>query len=194
MKIAILILAAGSSNRMGKPKQLLPINHTTLLGISIENALQSQTKDVFCVLGSEFEKVKASIKYFNVEIINNTEYKKGLSSSIVEGIKYINSLTFDAVLIILGDQPKIKATYLNNLINVFKENQNKIVASNYKNGFGVPAIFPKNTFNELIDLKGDKGAKDFLNSNSKTIISIETPVEFLDIDTEEDYLNYLESL
>ncbi len=194
MKTAILILAAGSSNRMGTSKQLLPIHTTTLLGIVIKNALLSEANAVFCVLGSEYKKVKESIKNFDIEIINNTNYNNGLSSSINAGVNHINSELYDAILIMLGDQPKIDSNYLNRLIDTFKANQNKIIASSYKNSFGVPAIFPKYAFNKLQGLKGDKGAKDVLNSNSKSIISIKADSNLFDIDTKEDYNNYLNSL
>jgi len=194
MKTAILILAAGSSNRMRTQKQLLPVHTTTLLGIVIKNALQSKADAVFCVLGSEFKKVKDSIKNFDIEIINNTNYNHGLSSSINAGVNHINSKLYDAVLIVLGDQPKVNSKYLNKLIDTFKANQNKIVASSYKNNLGVPAIFPRNTFDQLQMLEGDKGAKDVLNSNSKSIISIKADSKLLDIDTKEDYNNYLNSL
>ena len=194
MKIAVIILAAGGSTRMGKPKQLLAVHTTTLLGITIKNALLCEAEKVFCVLGSEFKKVKGSLKNFDIEIIRNASYKNGLSTSIHEGIKHIDRKFYDAALIMLGDQPSISPQYLNDLINTFKNHKNKVVASNYNNTLGVPAIFPKHTFNKLQELKGDKGAKAFLNSNTTTIISIDTITELLDIDTEEDYNNYLKSL
>ena len=193
MKIAILILSAGSSKRMGTAKQLLPIGKTTLLGLCIENAIHSNAEKIFCVLGSNAEKIKHSISQYNVEIILNNNYEEGLSSSIIEGIKYINSENFDAVLIMLGDQPNVNTKYLNSLILSSEKHSSKIIASKYLDNIGVPAIFPKSYFEQLQKIKGDKGAKDFLNSNTSHVISIESD-RLLDIDTKNDYLDYLKTL
>jgi molybdenum cofactor cytidylyltransferase len=193
MNIAIIILSAGSSTRMGTTKQLLPIGDTTLLGISIENALQSNADKVFCVLGANTEKIQESAPLYNIEVILNNKYKEGLSSSIKKGIKHIEDKGFDAALIMLGDQPKVDSNYLNLLISYFKSNPTKITASEYEDTIGVPAIFPKIYFNQLQQVKGDKGAKDFLNMHKAQVISVKSD-KLIDIDTQEDYLNFLKTL
>lgn len=185
-KTAIIILAAGSSSRMETPKQLLPYKNTTLLGWVIENAQKSIVNDVFCVLGSNVETIKKSIEKYNIETIYNPDFKDGLSSSIVSGIHHIIPENFDSVLIILADQPKITFTSLNELLKTSEENSIKIVASNYGNNVGVPAVFPKHFFKELLDLKGDKGAKKLLRELQSEIISINS-FNLVDIDTKEDY-------
>jgi molybdenum cofactor cytidylyltransferase len=191
MKIAILLLAAGSSSRMGVAKQLLPIGEMTLLGIVIETALQSNANKVYCVLGANAEVIKQLISKYNIESIFNPNYKTGLSSSIVAGIEHFKTQNFDAVLIVLGDQPLIKAEYLNEMIATFKNYKGKIIASKYNNTFGVPSIIPKIYFNQLLKLKGDKGAKDFLNSND--VIPLENK-NLMDIDTKKEYEDYLNSI
>lgn len=191
--IAILILAAGSSSRMKTPKQLLPIKTTTLLGNTIEHSVASKAVKVYCVLGSNFEKIKDSIKAYDIEIILNSEYTNGLSTSIVNGIKHIQPKTFDAVLVLLADQPKVDTNYINTLINDFNKNPETIIASNYSGSYGVPAIFPKHVFEQLLLLKGDKGAKDFLNSENTRVVPL-IHSDLIDIDTQEDYNNYLKSL
>lgn len=193
MKIAILLLAAGSSSRMGVAKQLLPVGETTLLGITIETALQSNAHKVYCVLGANAEVIKQSISKYNIESILNPKYKTGLSSSIVIGIEHLTNQNFDAALIVLGDQPLIKTEYLNEMIATFKKYDKKIIASNYNNTFGVPSIIPKIYYNQLLKLKGDKGAKDFLNSNDKDLIPLEN-TNLMDIDTLKEYQDYLNSI
>lgn len=193
MKIAILILAAGTSSRMGSPKQLLTINGKTFIEIAIENAIKTTVKDVFCVLGANAEKIKSEISNQNVEFIFNKNYKKGLSSSIVFGIEYIKKqhLNFDAVLILLVDQPEVDTEYLNDLIATFQKNKTKIIASSYSKKSGVPAIFPKKYFKSLQLLKGDKGAKEFLQKHTSEIIQLKRKQAFLDIDLPEEYESYL---
>ncbi|WP_298900481.1 nucleotidyltransferase family protein [uncultured Psychroserpens sp.] len=193
MTIAILLLAAGNSRRMGTAKQLLPVGSTTLLGHSIDCAIQSNANKIYCILGAHANDIKASIPMQQIEVIINDNFMDGLSSSIRAGIHHINHLNFDAVLIILADQPLIDSKYLNILIQGYIKNPTKILASDYGNAIGVPAIFPKKFFKQLIELKGDNGAKKVLNHNSNEIIKVKCNA-LLDIDTKEDYLNFLKSL
>jgi len=183
-EIAILILAAGSSSRMGKAKQLLPFKHTTLLGWAIEQAQATNAENIICVLGANVEKIEKSILKYNVRTVLNTDYLNGLSASIVKGIKELKKE--DAVLIILADQPNITSEYLNKLLEKYRKTPSKIIASNY-NGFpGVPAIFPKKYYPELLNLRGDMGAKEFLNNLVQEIV-IEEAIDLHDIDFPEDY-------
>lgn len=185
MNIALLILAAGSSSRMHQPKQVLPVGDTTLLSLVIQNALKTIVSKVFVVLGAELKVIKNSIQDFPIQIIYNSNYKKGLSSSIVKGIKEL--LDYDAVLILLGDQPKIDSIYLNEMVLAFKKQPRFIIASEYDGINGVPAIFPKKFYSELLKLEGDKGAKTLLNSDKLQVVKSKNPVNLLDIDTPQDY-------
>ncbi|WP_299338738.1 nucleotidyltransferase family protein [uncultured Psychroserpens sp.] len=193
MTVAITILAAGSSSRMKKIKQLLPIQNSTLLGIAIENALQSDADQVYCVLGANADLITNSIQNSNIKIIYNPKYSEGLSSSIIAGIEYMSSKPFDATLIMLGDQPMVDSEYLNKLIINFKGNPSQVVASEYSDKIGVPAIFPKTFYNQLLQLNGDKGASLLLNSETINIKTV-TGSSLVDIDTEEDYNSFINSL
>ena len=190
-KTAILILAAGSASRMGKMKQLLPYKNTTLLEWIIEQALKSIVKNVFCVLGANKEKIKKQFTTKPIEVIYNPNYKNGLSSSIVAGIDFLQKHNFDNALIILADQPHVTSEYLNSLIEASKKNPTKIIASNYQGSVGVPAMFPKKYFNDLLNLEGDKGAKNFLLQHNSNVLKINSHQNLLDIDTPEDYQHLL---
>lgn len=189
-KTAILILAAGKSSRMGSIKQLLSYKKTTLLGWAIKQAKQSKANTVFCVLGANSEIIKKSIENYLVEIIYNADYNNGLSTSIITGVSHLKDKNFDTVLIMLADQPSISTDYLNQLIITSEENNGKIIVSNYGNKMGVPALFPKQYFNKLINLKGDYGAKEFLKMYLSEIIKMPT-FYLVDIDTKEDYKNLI---
>ena len=190
-KTAILILAAGNSSRMGKTKQLLPYKNATLLEWAIEQAQKSVVKNVFCVLGANKEVIEKQLTSNIVEIIYNPNYKDGLSTSIVKGIEFLQEHNFDSALIMLADQPHVTSEYLNSLIEASKNNPSKLIASNYQGSVGVPAIFPKNYFNDLLDLKGDKGAKNFLLQQNNNVIKVNSTQNLLDIDTPEDYQHLL---
>ncbi|WP_431165669.1 nucleotidyltransferase family protein [Tenacibaculum halocynthiae] len=185
-KTAIIILAAGSSSRMGSSKQLLPFKHTTLLGWTIEQALNLKTATVYCVLGANFQLIKKEIEHYPIQILHNYNYENGLSSSIVTGIKYIIDKRYDSVTILLADQPKITSFYIHEMLLISKENPTKIIASNYCKKVGVPAIFPATYFSELVQLTGDKGAKELLNKKKENLMKM-TPFNLIDIDTPEDY-------
>ncbi|MDO6675313.1 nucleotidyltransferase family protein [Tenacibaculum sp. 1B UA] len=186
-KTAILILAAGNASRMGKIKQLLSYKNTTLLEWTIEQAQKSVIKNVFCVLGANKETIEKELTTNAIEIIYNPNYKNGLSTSIVIGIDFLQKHNFDSALIMLADQPHITSEYLNSLIEVSKNNPSKIITSSYQGSLGVPTVFPKGYFSDLLNLKGDKGAKNFLLENNNNIIKINSSQNLLDIDTPEDY-------
>lgn len=187
----MLILAAGSASRMGKVKQLLSYKDTTILGKVIENGIETFTaKDVFVVLGAHAESIKKHLKY-EVNYIVNQQFSLGLSSSIICGVQEL--LNYDAVLIALGDQPKIDSDYLQTMLNTFKENQANILASDYGIFNGVPAVFPKKYYTNLLQLKGDKGAKQLLNSKLNLIKTIVDSEKLTDIDTPEDYQKLINS-
>ena len=189
-KIAVIILAAGNSNRMGKIKQLLEWEDKTIIEKIIKLSLSLKTKDVFVVLGSNYKKIYDVINKYNITIIKNNSWENGIGSSISTGIKkvmgYYNSL--DGVLIILGDQPLISKKYLEKMIHVFFKKKPDIVSSKYKKSFGVPAIFGNSIFQSLTNLNKDFGAKKLMGIHLKSMIILKPSQEILyDIDTEKDY-------
>ncbi|WP_047790723.1 nucleotidyltransferase family protein [Tenacibaculum mesophilum] len=186
-KTAILILAAGSASRMGKIKQLLPYKNTTLLEWTIEQAQKSVIKNVFCVLGANKDAIEKKLTTNAIITIYNPKHQDGLSTSIIKGIEFLQEHNFDNALIMLADQPHVTSEYLNSLIKVSKKNPSKIITSNYQGSVGVPAVFPKEYFNKLLNLKGDKGAKNFLLQHDDNIFKVNSSLNLLDIDTPEDY-------
>jgi len=189
--IAILILAAGASQRMGKPKQLLKWKNTTLLGHAIETAQGTQS-DVFVVLGAHFEEVNALINQYSIHILKNENWQSGLGSSIAFGVSHIlkSKLNIDGILIMLADQPMISIQYLNSLINAYKVGESQIVASSYRNGnHGVPALFDKVYFHKLSKLNDDKGAKVILDKYAENVFVIDAKHLLSDIDSLQDYEN-----
>lgn len=179
--LAILILAAGTSSRLGQAKQLVKYQKKTLLENACINALKI-SENVFVVLGSRENECKETIKNLNVNVISNKEYKDGLSSSIKAGI--LELLSFKKVLIMLCDQPFIPISHFKKLIKESEEN-NTIICSLYDNKIAVPAIFPENKFSLLIKLEGDKGAKDIIKNNEHKYIVLDNKFS-LDIDEEAD--------
>ena len=189
-KLAVLLLAAGSSSRMGVPKQLLKWNNSTLLQHTINTVKQIKKDEVVLVLGANFQDIKSKIDTTELTVIYNENWEKGLGNSIACGINQIikSVQQIDNVLIMLADQPLIDSNYLNEMIETQLLNPDKIICTSYQNKrLGVPAIFNKIYFKELSELNHDKGAKDLLNKNSDNILFLDGTYVISDIDTMEDY-------
>ena len=169
---------------MGTPKQLLKHGDTTMLGQVIDNSLKSRASGVHVVIGAHANLIRPNLPK-NIGVIINKEFEKGLSSSINKGVTEL--LHYDSVIIALGDQPLVTSNYFNELIELFIKNPSKIIASKYEKHNGVPAIFPKQFYSELLNLKGDTGAKSLLNSNKQIVQVIKTSVNLFDVDTPHDY-------
>jgi molybdenum cofactor cytidylyltransferase len=192
--IAVIVLAAGKSSRMKTPKQLVKIGNNFLLEFVLSKAKAINKNHVYCVLGANDALIRREIPSSNVHFIYNAAFNEGLSSSIVSGISEIEMHPdYKAVLILLGDQPAIDKEYLDAMIALFSEDNSKIIASNYKEKLGVPAIFPKSYFSKLKNISGDFGAKEMLHT-SKDVIALNRPTNFIDIDTEKDLQDFKNSI
>lgn len=187
---AILILAAGASKRMGDIKQLLSYKNSTLLGHAIKQAI-SASNNVYVVLGANRDKIKKIIPN-NVTIIQNKQWEQGMGTTIATGINTLREKgTYDAVLIMLADQPLIDSVYLKKMMEVFAENTHQIVATRYNSKNGVPAIFDKALFPELTKLDSDVGAQQLMKTHTQVIMSLDVGEKAIDIDTPESYLELL---
>ena len=194
--IALTILAAGESSRMGQIKQLLPWGNTTLLGNAIEQAISSQVNEIFVVLGANAKQIHAQHEQYDVHWVYNNAYESGMGTSVASAINALKSSTvaYDGILIMLCDQPYIDSTYLDHLIQTFNRNENLIVATSYTSKNGVPAIFTKEYFQELSGLRADIGAKDLIARNSKHTLAIEPKGKQEDLDTYKAYINAANNL
>jgi molybdenum cofactor cytidylyltransferase len=192
--IAVIVLAAGKSSRMKTPKQLVKIGNNFLLEFVLSKAKAINKNHVYCVLGANDARIRQEILSSNVHFIYNAAFNEGLSSSIISGVSKIEMQSdYEAVLILLGDQPAIAKEYLNEMIALFSKDDSKIIASTYKGTLGVPAIFPKSYFSKLKNMSGDFGAKEMLHAN-KDVIALKKPTNFIDIDTEKDLQDFKNSI
>lgn len=189
MKIAILILAAGESKRMHGIKQVLPWKNTTLLGNAIEQAIQSKANTVYVVLGANANRIVPTIAHYNIQTIENKNWKNGLGNSIGCGVHFLkeNQLQYDAILITLADQPLINAAYYNLLIDTYSQKDAKIIASETNNAPCVPAIFDALYFEKLTQLNQDKGAKEILIAAQNEVYRLRSITNLMDVDTTSSY-------
>ena len=187
MKIAVLILAAGGNSRFGSVKQLALIDGQPMLQHCINTANSLRPNSVYTVLGSQAEQL--SNKISNTKIIFNEQWQQGLGSSIAAGATHLQN-RYDAILILLADQPAVHREYLARLVSLFKGSQ--LACSRYNTHLGVPAIFGQSHFSALQNMKGDEGAKVLLQSVAPRPKSLALGACALDIDTPEDLDIFLE--
>jgi len=188
---AIIILAAGGSSRMGLPKQLLQHRGKSLLRHSAETALATLPSEVVAVLGFEADRMKHEVDDLPVRIITNQGWQEGIASSIRAGIAEV-PVTVEASLMLLCDQPFVTSDLLFLLITACTD-EKPIAATGYEQTFGVPACFKRSLFAELLDLRGDAGAKRVIHQDQRRVITIPFTEARVDIDTLEDYRTHLES-
>lgn len=189
--IAVIILAAGRSARLGTPKQLLSYRGKTLLQHSIDTALESMASQILVVLGSKKDSIKKEIEQTQIFILENSSWESGMASSISCGITNLQIIApeSEAVILMVCDQPFVNAKLLNNLINKHKDSKQFIVASSYANTLGTPALFHKSLFVELLALKGESGAKSLIKKYSQQVGFVSFDQGSIDIDTRENYRN-----
>ena len=191
--VPILLLAAGASRRMGTPKQLLAWNGITLIEHQIQTLLKTGQK-VYVVLGANVSEILPFIKSYNVTPIIFKKWNSGMGNSIAFSIAYLqkNNNFLQGVLITLVDQPLISVSHYNSLLKKFNPNLEQIVFSVSDKGWeGVPAIFHKSHFQELKNLKGEKGGKNIIKSLDKTVVKVTTSNLLTDIDTPKAYKELL---
>lgn len=188
-EIAIIILAAGSSSRLGKPKQLLNYQGQNLLNHAIETATVSNAGSVIVVLGSNATEIEKQIHTDNVYIVFNENYEEGMASSIRCGLEASQKLPtpVNAIILMLCDQPFVNTSLLNDIIKTHKDTDKAIVSCSYVNTFGPPTLFHKSIFNELLELKGDIGARKIIHDHINDTATIPFEVGEVDIDTEADF-------
>ena len=184
----IIILAAGKSERLGQPKQQLLYQGNSLLQHRINIALQSPYRPIIVVLGAFADEILERLTPKPIDVIINTKWEEGMASSIRAGIDYLQKdLTVNNVLIMLCDQPHVDAALLNKIVQTKNHSKKGIVACAYDNALGVPALFDKHYFPELLSLSGNQGAKKVLTSYSEDIATVPFPMGAVDIDTIDDY-------
>ncbi len=192
MSVAAIILAAGESRRLGRPKQLLAYGGETLLDRAIRIATEGGASLVLVVLGARFQEIAGSIQSPTAIKVHNDRWRQGMGGSVHAGMRALGVCAPDAtaVLLMSCDQPRLTAHHLRTLLEAFaSQASTSIVASSYAGVRGVPAVFPRETFAQLRALGGDKGARSIIESAPCPVVAIEFEGGDVDIDWPEDLAN-----
>lgn len=192
----IIILAAGNSSRLGQPKQLLPYKHDTLLQHIIEEAAVLSNAVVIVVTGFNHELIAKKIDSSEIKTTFNPDWELGMSSSINKGLNKTLQLypEIEKCIFAVCDQPFVSHFIFENLIDVYHKTKKGIIASSYAETLGTPVLFDKKYFSELLNLKGQEGAKKIINRFLEDTASVPFEKGEIDIDTEEDYNKLISEL
>ena len=189
MRVAAVVLAAGGSTRFGKPKQL-----AIFQGEPFVRRIAAAAKDAGCapivvVVGADAAQITSVLAGLPVSIAEHPNWSNGLGSSIAVGVKHAATIAadLDAAILLACDQPLVNAAALRQLIQLHLEKGKPIVASAYAETLGIPALFNRSYFADLLQLKGDSGAKGIILARRHDVASFNFPGAAIDIDTTADY-------
>jgi molybdenum cofactor cytidylyltransferase len=184
-----LVLAAGGSKRLGQAKQLLPYGGAPLLGHVLQTARSCPFDQLLCVVGGASAEVRRWVDLRGVEVVENTSYGEGCSSSIAAGLEHVDGRA-EVLVLILGDQPGVGVANVEALLD--GRGDAPLAACAYRDGRGHPLAFASSMFGELADLHGDKGVWKLMDRHAGELVEVEMdgPIP-LDVDTWDDYRRVL---
>jgi molybdenum cofactor cytidylyltransferase len=189
--IGAIILAAGGSSRLGQPKQLLPFHGKTLIRTVIDAAHEAGCSPLVVVTGNYSEKLHRELAHANVIEVRNANWQRGIGSSIRSGVQALRDHAPDveATFLLACDQPAVNARLIEGMIATLLATKKDIVASSYAGTVGVPALFGRSFFEDLLAIGDDAGAKSIILQNHERVAQFAFPAGAIDIDTWDDWEN-----
>jgi len=186
--ISAIVLAAGAAKRMARPKQLLPLDNSTVLERAVDSILDSRIDEVIVVVGYLANEMADLLANKPVKIVENPNYHRGMSTSIVSGLSLVSESS-KAVMIALADQPYIDSLIVNKLIEAHATSNKGITLPVYKYRLGHHVIFDIKYKDELRALKGDVGGRQIINKHLEDVLEVAVNNDsiLVDIDTTNMY-------
>ena len=180
-----LVLAAGGSKRLGRPKQLLPFGSATLLDHVLDVARVCPFDQLLCVVGGGADGVLQTVDFGGVQVVENPAFGKGCSSSIAAALGAVDAHS-EVLVLMLGDQPGVGAATVEALLS--GRGDAPLAACSYADGRGHPLAFARSMFGELSEMHGDKAVWKLLDRHGAEVVDV--PIDGAiprDVDTWEDY-------
>ncbi len=193
-RTAGIILAAGASRRLGRPKQLLPYGAGVLLEAVLATARDCAFGQTVLVLGGAGAAIQRTVDTSGCDVVLNPDFDEGCGSSIATALAAVRPDT-DAVVLLLGDQPGVRAASVRSALGALRPAAAGIAVCRYDDGLGHPLAFARRLLPELAALHGDKAVWRLLEQRADDVVEVRAagPVP-LDVDTEEDYRRLLDGL
>lgn len=191
--VGAVVLAAGSSSRMGRPKQTLRFRDTSLLRSAALAALGAGLRPVVVVTGAHAELSRRELEGLDVREVFNARWETGMASSIRAGVEALVGADpyVAAAVLLLCDQPHVTAEVIHSLVTTRRANGSAVVASEYGGSFGAPALFDRTLFPELTRLEGAAGAKEVIKRHAAEAHFIPFHGGEVDVDTPDDFSRLL---
>ena len=189
MNVGAVILAAGSSSRMGRPKQTLQLQGMSLLRRAVIAALDATCDPVVVVTGANAELSRRELDHLDVREAFNPNWEAWMGSSVRAGIEALISINagIAAAVLLLCDQPHVTSGVVSRLLAAYQTSGRPITASTYGESFGVPALFSRTVFTELMQLTGSSGAKEVIKRHASESHFLPFPEGEVDVDTPDDF-------
>jgi len=190
--VAVVILAAGMSRRLGRPKQVLPLAGKPIVAHVGRRARASNAARVVAVIGGARHQTMAALDGIVDELVINGSYSLGQGTSIASAIRHLESTQHiggqcDAAVFLLGDQPGIETETINAVINAWEQGS-KIVMANYRDQPGHPVLFDRQFWPELTALDGDEGGRLIIRNHADRLMQVPVDADSpMDVDTEADW-------
>jgi len=192
--IVAVVLSAGESSRMGRPKALLPIDGQTFIERIVAALKQTKVGKIIVILGHNFRELEAKISHLPVQILINTDYRQGQLSSLQLAVRDLQAdADCDGMLVHLVDHPYLAPALVQEMIRRFYETKKRIIVPRYHGKRGHPVIFSNTLFGELLSAPMAEGAKAVVNAHRAETLEIDTQEEGIavDIDTPELYQQHV---
>jgi molybdenum cofactor cytidylyltransferase len=183
--ISAIVLAAGAATRFGASKQLAPIGGKPLLEHVLGALRASVIDDVVVVLGAHADAIRRHVGFTSERVVLNSDYALGMSTSIQAGLRALPA-DVEAAMIVLGDQPYVRARTLDALVGEYRRTRAAAVIPAYRGTRGNPVIVDRALFAELLALRGDVGGRSIFATHHVTVLDVDDPGVIADIDTAGD--------
>src|SRR5262245_15634070 len=187
-RVAAIVLAAGMSRRMGRPKQLLRLGGKSLLQRTLDTIRGSEVNEIVLVLGAAAEEVQTQLTFDGVHVVINSDFQKGMGTSLRTGLAAV-SPSMQGALIVLADQPFVRSSTLDQMIAYRQKHAPQILIPVYRGFRGNPVLLARSVFPELMNLSGDIGCRAIFGSHTESIHKV--PVDdagiLMDVDSAEDW-------
>jgi molybdenum cofactor cytidylyltransferase len=185
--ITAIVLAAGTSSRMGRPKQLLQLGNRTVIEHVVDRVSASMVDRVVVVLGHAADEIRNVLADRDVEIVDNESYREGQGTSLVAGVRAASGS--DAIVMVLADQPTITTAAIDRVIGTWRNSGAPIAMATYGSRRSHPVIFDRRIFPDLLEINGDEGARSVIRRYADQVREVDSGEPDLppDIDTEDAY-------
>ncbi|MBT3241259.1 MAG: putative selenium-dependent hydroxylase accessory protein YqeC [Chloroflexi bacterium] len=193
-RVAGIVLAAGGSERLGEPKQLLDWKGTPFIRAVVMKAIAAGLDQVVVVTGAFSEKTSKAVQGLPVKIIHNENWSEGQSTSVKKGIESLDQ-NIGAAVFLLVDQPQVSSTLIKKLIETYSISKEPIIGTLVDGQRGNPVLFDRSTFADLGNIQGDKGGRQIFSKYPVRWMPWLDQIMALDVDNPGDYeklLNFKE--